>query len=76
MNRWLVEMSQVRRALTGFLAEHEGLWINESERVNDNLPLDRLDWVDNNSDSSWGKLFERLLGVDIDGRKPASKTRM
>jgi hypothetical protein len=52
------------------------LWVDESESINDNFALDRLDGVNDNSDGSWGQLFKGLLGIDIDRGKPAAKTRM
>jgi hypothetical protein len=52
------------------------LWVDESESINDDFAFDRLDGVNDNSDGSWGQLFKGLLGIDIDRRKPAAKTRM
>lgn len=40
LDRGLVEVTQVRCGLTRFLAEHEGLRIDETEGVNDDLALD------------------------------------
>lgn len=40
LDRGLVEMSQVRCGLTRLLTEHEGLWVDETEGVNDDLALD------------------------------------
>jgi len=58
------------------LAEHEGLWVDEAEGVDYNFAFDGLDWVDDYGDGSGGELFEGLLGVDIDGGKPAAETGM
>jgi len=67
LDRRLVEMSQVRSTLSGFLAEHERLWVNQTESINDNLALDGLNRIDNHCNSPRGQLFEGLLGIDIDG---------
>ena len=40
LNRRLIKMTQVRCTLAGFLAEHEGLWVDKAESVNDDLALD------------------------------------
>lgn len=66
LNGRLVEMSQVGGTLTGFLAEHKRLWVDEPESIDDNLAFDRLNRIDDNGDGSGCKLFKRLLGVDID----------
>lgn len=60
-------MAQVTRALPGLLTKHKGLGVDQAEGVNDNLALDGLNGVDDNGDSTRGKLLEGLLGVDIDG---------
>ena len=62
-----IEMAQVGGTLTGFLAEHERLWVDQSESVNDDFALDGLDGIDDYGNSSGSKLFEGLLCVDIDG---------
>ena len=76
LNGGLVEVTQVTRALAGLLAHHEKLRVDESEGVNDDLALDGLDGVNDDGDGARVKLLERLLRVDIDGRKPAAETRM
>jgi len=63
----LIEMTQVRCALTRFLTEHKRLRVDESEGIDDDLSLDGLDRINNDSDSSGCQLFEGLLCVDIDG---------
>jgi hypothetical protein len=63
----LVEMTQVRCALTRFLTEHKRLRVDESESVDDDLSLDRLNGINNDGNSSRCQLFEGLLCVDIDG---------
>lgn len=63
----LVEMTQVRCALTRFLTKHKRLRVDESESIDDNLSLDGLNGINNNGNSSRCQLFEGLLCVDIDG---------
>jgi len=63
----LIEMTQVRCALTRFLAKHKRLRVDESESIDDNLSLDGLNGINNNGNSSRCQLFEGLLCVDIDG---------
>jgi hypothetical protein len=63
----LVEMTQVRCALTRFLTKHKRLRVDESESIDDNLALDGLNGINNNGNSSRCQLLEGLLCVDIDG---------
>ena len=72
----LVQVTQVGGALSGFLTQHQRLGVDESESVNDDLSLDGLYRIYNDGDSAGGQLLEGLLGVDIDGGKPASETRV
>lgn len=72
----LVEMAQVGGGLAGFLPEHEGMWVDEAERVDNDLALYGLDGVDDDGDGARSELFEGLLGVDVDGREPAAETWM
>lgn len=76
LDRRFVEVTQVGSALSWFLAQHQGLGVDKSECVNDNLALDGLYGVNNDGDGSRRKLFEALLGVDIDRRQPASESRV
>lgn len=73
LNGGLVEVAQVGSGLAGLLSEHEGLWVDEAEGVDDDLALDGLDGVDDDGDSARGELLERLLSVDVDGRQPAAE---
>lgn len=66
LNGRLVEVTQVRSTLSRLLAQHEGLWVDQSESVNDDLALDRLYRIDDHGNGSRSELFEGLLGVDID----------
>jgi hypothetical protein len=69
-------VAQVGGGLTWFLAEHEGLGIDEAEGVNYYFAFDGLDGVDDYGDGTGSKLFEGLLGVDIDGGEPAAESGM
>ena len=69
-------MSDVGCGLPGFLSEHECLRVDEAESVDDDLALDRLNGVDDHSDSAGCELLERLLRVDINAREPAAETGM
>ena len=50
LDRGFVEMAKVGGGLAGLLSEHEGLWVDQSEGVDDHLALDRLDRIDDNGD--------------------------
>lgn len=76
LDRGFVQVAQVRGCLPWFLAHHDRLGLNETESINDNLALHRLDRVDDNGHGTRGELLKGLLGVDVDGRKPAAETRM
>ena len=76
LDRGLVEVSNVRRCLPGFLSEHECLRVDKTEGVDDDLALDGLDRVDDHSDGAGCELLERLLRVDINAREPAAETGM
>jgi hypothetical protein len=60
--------------LTGLLAHDNSLGLNETESINDDLALHRLDGINDNGDGAGSELLEGLLGIDIDGGKPASET--
>jgi hypothetical protein len=53
--------------LTRFLAKHERLRVDKSESIDDDLALDRLNGINDDGNGSGCKLFEGLLGVDING---------
>jgi hypothetical protein len=65
LDRRLVEVAQVTGTLPGFLTEHQGLRVDEAEGINDDLALDGLDRIDDDGDGAGRKLFEGLLGLDI-----------
>lgn len=58
LDRRLVQVADVGRGLTGFLAEHEGLWVDEAEGIDDDLALYGLDGIDDNGDGARSELFE------------------
>lgn len=72
----LIEVAEVRGCLAGFLAEHEGLRVDEAERIDDDFALNGLDGVDDDGDGTGGEVFEGLLGIDIDAREPTSESGM
>jgi hypothetical protein len=76
LNGRLVEVTEVRSCLARFVAHHERLRVDQSEGVDNDFALDRLYGVHDDGDGAGGQLFERLLGVDIDGRQPAAETWM
>lgn len=56
----LVDVSDIRRCLTGFITRDDGLRLDEPESVDNNLSLDRLDWVNDHGYRSCIQGFERL----------------
>ena len=66
LNRGFVEVADVGGGLTGFVAHHQGLWVDEAEGVDDDLALDGLDGVDDDGNGAGGELLETVLGVDVD----------
>lgn len=63
----LVEVSEIRCRLTWFLSEHERLRVYEAKGINDDFAFHALNRIYDDGDSAWCKLFEGLLGVDVDG---------
>lgn len=53
-------MSDVGRRLTGFLAENDGVWVDESEGVDDHFAFDGLNGVNDYGDGAGVELFEGL----------------
>lgn len=66
-------MTEIGGGLPRFLAHHEGLRVYQPERVDDNFSFDGLDGIDDDGDSARSKLFEGLLGVNVDGGEPAAE---
>lgn len=76
LNRGLVEVAQVGCGLSGLVAHHERLRVDQTESVDNDLALYGLDGIHDNGDGAGSELLERLLGVDIDAGKPAAETGM
>jgi hypothetical protein len=58
----LVQVSQVARCLSALLAGHKGVWVDRSERVNNDLASHGLDRVD---DDGHGSRVELLKGLNV-----------
>ena len=65
LDRRVVQVSKIGRALTRLLTHHEGLRVDQSERIDHDLAFDGLYRIDDDGNSPWGELFEGLLSVDI-----------
>eukprot|EP01018_Ginkgo_biloba_P034745 Gb_24819 [translate_table: standard] len=76
LNRWFIEMPKIRSCLSGLLTKHHSLWIDQPECINHNLSLHTLNGINHHSNCSLIQGFKTLLCIDINTRKPASKTRM
>lgn len=68
-----VEVANVGGGLAGFLAEHEGLRVDEAEGVDDDFAFDGLDRVDDDGYCAGRELFEGLLRVDVYAGEPAAE---
>ena len=53
-------MPNVGCCLTRLAARNDGMRVDQSERVNEDLAFDRLDRINDNSNGSWSKGFEGL----------------
>ena len=58
LNRWFVDMPDVRGRLPGFLALKYGGRVDQAERIYDHFAFDRLNRVNNNSNGTRVELFE------------------
>ncbi len=76
LNRWLLEMAQVRRGLTGFVAGDHRIRIDQTEGVDHNLTFDTLYGINDNGDRAFRERFKTRLCVDIDAGQPTAKARM
>lgn len=74
--RRLVEVTQVGCALSRLLTEHQRLWVDESEGIDNDLAFDGLYGIDNDGDCAGCQLLEGLLGIDVDRGEPAAEARM
>ena len=72
----LLQVSQIARRLARLLIGCHRRGVDGPERIDDHFSLHRLDWVHDDCDRTIGERFERLLGVDIDSRQPATESRM
>lgn len=72
----LVQMTQVGGCLAGLLAHDNGLGLDETESINNDLALYGLNRVDDDGDGTGSELLEGLLSVNVDRRQPAAETRM
>lgn len=52
------------------------LRVDKTERVDDDLALDGLDWVDDDGDISGVQLLEGLLRVAVGAGQPAAEPRV
>lgn len=69
-------MPNVWGGLSRFNSHHNNLGIDTSESVNDNLALNRLNWINDNGNSSRIQHFLTFLSLDISAWEPWSKTWM
>ena len=76
LNGRFLKMAQVGRGLSGFMAEHHRVRVDESKGVDDNLALHTLNRIDDHGDGALRQRLETLLCVDIHARQPAAETRM
>ena len=73
---WLRDMTNVAGGLTRLLAHHHCLWVDGPEGVDHNFTFDRLDGVNDYSDSARVQLFLGFLGLNIGAGEPAAETWM
>ena len=69
----LVEVPDVAGGLAGLLPEHHELGVDEAEAVDDDLALDGLDGIDDQSDGAGIQRLEGGLGVDVGRAEPAAE---
>lgn len=60
LNARLVDVSDVRCRLTWFLAENNGMGVDQAESVDDDFAFDRLDGIDDYSYRTGVQAFEGL----------------
>lgn len=92
LNRWLLQVTDVRSGLPRLLVQGNRLRIDGAEGIDDDLgqvknkvyaqhieiylSLDRLNWINHNGDCTIRQRLKALLCIDIDSRQPATKSRM
>jgi hypothetical protein len=67
LNGGFIDVALIGSRLTGFHAHHHDGCLNQSECIDDDFSLDRLDWVDDNGYGAGSQILESLLGLDIHG---------
>lgn len=70
--RRLVDVAYVRSRLAWFLARDDGVWVDQTEGIDDDLSFDGLDRVDDNGD---GSRVERLEGLQARRQNTCLKKR-
>lgn len=60
LNARLLQVSDVARALSRLNTHHDLLRVDRPERINHDLALDGLDWIDDNGDGAGVELLEGL----------------
>lgn len=73
---WLGNVTDVRGGLPRFEALHDHGGLNGAESIDHDLALDRLHWVDDDTNSSVVQILPRLLGLHICAGEPAAETWM
>lgn len=58
LDRWLIQVAQVRCCLPGLLAHDNGLGLDQTERINDDLALNRLYRINNHSNGTRRELLK------------------
>jgi len=72
----LLNMPNIGRSLPGLKTLHDHSGLNRSESIDDNLALDGLNRVDDDTDRLRIQHLLRLLRLHISARQPASKPGM
>jgi len=75
-SRWLLKMTNIGCGLARLSSSHHYCFINRTEGINHNFTLNRLYWINDDSDSAWVKHFLWLLGLDVGPWEPRSEPRM
>jgi len=69
-------VANVWGSLSWFSSHHDGLLVNATESINNNLTLDGLDRINDDSDCSWIQFLLTLLSLYISSWKPWAKSWM
>ena len=73
LDAWFVEMTQHWGCLSRLLTQHHHVGVDQSEGVDDDLPLDALDGVHDHGHGAVGQGLEALLRVDIHAGEPTTE---